>query len=417
MTPIFNFLKGNSMNHFIGFFSLRHFFIFAATSAVICSSSFAETSAVEAQALGIGALFKAHVSALEALQLSAPSSSPLGWHLGAMTAGFGVSGNGIFGAVSAGGTVSVTATWEKLTEASAVLQNTNATPRSNPRTVVVDASMSETEFDQQLEPAIRVALATGAVKNEEALRANLQAKAQDFLKLAQVLSTISSGAEWDVAGLQLQLAFNASGEVTPLIGVGGGASISLLWQKPSNSKISSDDPSGPNNSSGNLTSNLANNLDQFSKIISEELSIAVAQSDTLKNSNFVLNEMMVGIQVTATEDVAIGQAGGSLTGELKFVRKKKVLHHTESALAANSMIPMISGSIPADQFSKGLKDAIDKSATLAKLGAKQNSKNWGLTSVSATFSASASGALSFASGSVKGQIGLSFKHIQILGAE
>jgi hypothetical protein len=47
-------------------FSLKAFFIFAAASAVACNPSWGGTSAPEltSQALGIGALFKAHVSAL-----------------------------------------------------------------------------------------------------------------------------------------------------------------------------------------------------------------------------------------------------------------------------------------------------------------------------------------------------------------
>jgi hypothetical protein len=364
-------------------FSLKAFFIFAAASAVACNPSWGGTSAPEltSQALGIGALFKAHVSALEAIQSGAAPAPSSAWHLAAMSAGFGFSPDGIFGAITATGTVSVSATWENKAETSAV-------SRSNPRAVVLSASMNETDFEQQLEPAIRLALTSGAVKDEAALRSNLHAKARVFFQLAQALSAVNSGTEWDVSGLQLQLSFNASGDVIPLVQVGGTASLTLLWQKPS----------GLENVSSN-NSTLSHNLSQLSKAISAEIPLAVAESNALSASGFELNQLLVGIILTASEDVAIGQAGGSLSGELKFARRKGAPH--AQVQTSN------------DQFSSGLKEAIDLSSTLAKLGAAQDTKNWKLTSVSTTFSASASGKLTFVTTGAKGQIGLSFKRTRV----
>lgn len=363
-------------------------------------------------------LFRTHVRALESLPEESLVPSPGStWGLRGMTAEFGISSSGIFGALSDSGSLTVSASWKNQKAPSSLNE-------SGQRSIEVNTSTDEEALDVQFETVIRAAVASGAVQNEAMLRAHLRQQGRDFLTLAQAMASVSSNQEWDASGLKLELSFHASGDVTPVVGVGGTVDLSLTWSKPA---APLEVPPSP----------LRDSLKDFVEAVSEEIPIALSESSSAPGADFKLKMFTVGIVVTIDGDIGVVDAGGSISAELIFSHKaltsrapnvrsisrfvnligskeeKRSRFASAKGIAASdsrlaNAEPAIIFKIPKEQFKKGLAKAIDMTAFVAKQGASQDSANWKLSTVSAVFGLSITGDLAFATVEAKGQIGLRF---------
>jgi hypothetical protein len=108
-----------------------------------------ETPSAETDA-AVRGVFGANTSALSDVTLPLPQAS---WHLDGMLAEFGVSVNGIFGALLMNGTSTIRGTWQLVSSPAPQKQLPTPTAR-------VSASTSSADLARQLEPAINAAVAS-----------------------------------------------------------------------------------------------------------------------------------------------------------------------------------------------------------------------------------------------------------------
>ena len=331
------------------------------------------------------------------------------WHLAAMMAEFSVSVKGLIGALIMKGQPAVVASWRK--------QNPKQPERSmlDPQMAVdltaADAVASEhtTEEDlmRQLEPAVRAAVASKRVKNENALRKNLGKAAGEFLTVARVLQK-TEGREWWLQRYRLDLTFDLSGKVTAVIGAGAETRLRMEWHRIM-PKAASSGVAAP--------VAFANDREQriyaFADGMLKSLEAAGREFRAVSDHGFKAHTFRVGVGFTAEGDIGIVKTGSSITGHVYFTSnvKKPSVNPTPRPFAAMidvsgldlnvpEVTPLIAENrvrfVDGKKFVKGLKKAAKLGGFFAKRASKSKSGKWKIFEIKTSFDLSLSGKVGLA---------------------
>jgi hypothetical protein len=403
--------------------------------------------------------FKANVSALsQATDAQAANSTlPVSvnshpsdwtpWHLDGMVGYYAISQGGILGALLYSGTESIKLTWQKVAPPAVVpaaaspsapvvtttaipelpATLTSATASSSTQSLKTPAlkvtpQMTASDLPAALEPSIQVALASGKIQNESVFRTNLLSHAQRFFSVAQVLSSIPRASEWYVDGYQLNLSVSASGQVTPLIGVGGAVSLYFDWSRSTDPTAAATltDTNAPS-PDGNL---LTNELKNFVSLMSSEIPQAITESMSVQKNGFYLDMIQIGLGVTAGGSIGVAQATGGDIGRVIFKRDVTVSAPStpisvESTQELNVM-PALASSAPAGfsyrinarKVRNSLKKAISMANYFAARAKNAETARYHLNQIEAEFDMSLGGDLKLAVVNGIGQFVLDFDWIK-----
>jgi hypothetical protein len=369
----------------------------------------------------------ANVTALDQAQLPVASSTSTPssrlsthpanwapWHLDGMVGYFAVSQGGILGALLYAGTESIKLTWQK----AETVSTAPAAPIPAPLLAMkVTPDMTAQDLPNALEPSIQVALASGAIKDEVTFRRNILLHAEKFFNICQLLNMITRSPGWYVDGYQLNVNFSASGQVTPLIGVGGSVNLYFDWSR------TTDPTTQPTTTT--YSAQTTNQLNSFVQLMSAAIPEAVQDSADIEKSGFHLDMVQVGLGITAGGDVGVAQATGGDIGRILF---KRDLHVNQSPNASVSPAPandqelnLVSTDVSKGEtvvkvntrkFSNGLKKAIKMATYFADRAHKNSNSKYKLNQIEAEFDTSLSGSLKLATVNGIGQFVLDFDLIQ-----
>ncbi len=359
--------------------------------------------------------------------MSFQSTSP--WHLDGLMADFSISQGGLFGILLGPGTPSVRSIW-RINQPQAVPSHQKKLAKS--RSVSVSAHSKPSDVVRQMEPMIRAAVATGAVQNETNLRRNLRLQAASFIRLCRAMDRVHVNGPWHVDAFQLFLTFDAYGQVTPTVGVGGTVNVSFDWQRASD-----DSPDV-------AVTPLAHNLDQFTQLIEEELQIVSQESHDLPGLGFELSEFEVGMGLTAGGDIGMIGISGGISARLIFLKddppapdpsvpfyeigvrsvnliktssdkatfdyaSRKGIAYKRAKLA--SAQDAVVYEIPREQFREGLRQAIGMGSFFVNLAKRATMPNWSLGDIRTEFDLSIGGSFALATFDVSGQITMDFSPV------
>ncbi len=400
------------------------------------SSDLEETSATADAS--VRSLFRSHTKALESsvadVSPFASFAAPLGapsdwvpWHLDGMIATFAVDVSGIFGALLFDGTASVRGIWQQVrkTPAAASLGAGKAS------SVRFESKMTQDELSARLEPIIQSVVASGKVRDERALRSNLQARGQGFLAACAALEALPRPRGWHVDSFQLQLTIGASGQVTPAIGVGGVLNIFFDWQKQDDAAPVPAAPPAPG---------LAQNLPAFVRVFQSSLASLPADRLFLRDAGFVMNQFQLGVAVGVGGDIGVARVAAVANGKIIFKADasqlsaaafeprfenaafvslvSKGMAEEPVAFAAANGIPAetrLNGSVSykmgADGMSRGLEKALRMASYFARQARRADTRNWKVNLIEAEFDASVTGDLKIATVGGQGQFLLDFNRI------
>jgi hypothetical protein len=377
----------------------------------------AKTDKVVQSALG------ANVAALDQAQSVEPvSSAPKSgahpadwtpWHLDGMVGYFAVSQGGILGALLYSGTESIKLTWQKSTAAPAAA----APPKPAPLLAMrVTPDMQSQDIPAALEPSIQVALASGAIQDEGTFRKNILLHAEKFFNICQLLNQISRSPGWYVDGYQLDVNFSASGQVTPLIGVGGSVNLYFDWSRTTDTT--------PKVASSDYPAETTTQLNGFVQLMSAAIPEAIQDSSEIEKAGFKLDMVQVGLGITAGGDVGVVQATGGDIGRILFKRDLTV-NQTPSGLASPAPVAEQLNIVSTDKtdgetvvrvdsrkFKNGLKKAIKMASYFAQRANKKTNSKYKLNQIEAEFDTSLSGDLKLATVNGLGQFVLDFDLIK-----
>jgi hypothetical protein len=329
----------------------------------------------------VRSVFKAESSILSSVTLPVPQPS---WTLDGMIADFAVSMNGVFGALLGGGTASVKGTWQKTAAPHSLVLAKMPTAR-------VNALTTSESLARQLEPAVRSAISTGAVHDESRLRSNLQRESEEFRRVCHALDSVPLAPGWHVDGFQLQLTFDASGNITPVLGAGGVFNLFLDWQKTDEDNSDTDPV-------------LNQSVARLTRLVSSVIPQALSETQDIRSAGFTLDQFQLGLALSAQGEVGIAQDQGALTGKIVFKKDG------EEGLADSPPDDSVSW-IDRTHFEHGLKRALKMAAFFTSMASEADTASWRVNQIEAEFDASIGGEIRLATVNGTGQIVLDFDRI------
>jgi hypothetical protein len=150
-------------------------------------------------------------------------------------------------------------------------------------------------------------MATGKVKNETALRHNLDEAATEFFELARAVPD-QNGRRWWASRLRVDVWIDIEGKVHPEVSVGAEVKLRFEWFR----LMTKDGRSMPV-----VQEPLSEKQEKFNRFVRETSDDARDVSyETFQKSGFFPNYIKMGIGLTAKGDFGVVKFGGGLYGYL-----------------------------------------------------------------------------------------------------
>jgi hypothetical protein len=368
-----------------------------------------------------------------------PSSKPIDWvpwHLQGIIASFGISADGIFGSLVGAGEAAVKGVWQRTDMPQKELKVADGKKAD----LVVTSASKPADVSRQLEPALRAALATGLVKKPDLLRARLMKMGEQFRVLSQALATTRFFRGWKVENYRLEVGFSAEGEVASVGSVGAAVRFRFDWEK---SVAETSD-------SSSVTPALGQSMREFVQTMVEDIEASVEQTRGLSRSGYELEEVRVGLGITAGGEIGIADSEVSAMGSITFARDEGEQSQVQtSSENLTEFVSLVSSSVDADQmryaaqvgtpftltralnesiksaavsgssnrilyrvnrhrFRKGLARAIQLGSFFAKMAGSARASKWQLEEIETEFEVSVGGTVGVATVSGDGAVILTF---------
>jgi len=364
------------------------------------------------------------------------------WHLDGMIANFAVSGGGLFGPLMLDGEASVKATWRRISKQKSDRPGlAKSSVAKKPAAFKFRSKMTDQEIAKMLEPAVRSAVATKTVRNERAFRHNLNQQGKSFARMARLMNRVPGRGGWHLHGYELKLAFNAQGQVSATMGVGGSLTVYFRWEEEERSPfLQNTEPLV------GLDEVLYGNLLAFTRTMGSLIPEALNDAREILRSGFELREFMVGVGVTVGGDIGVASVEGSVDGKIIFRTPKNVAATDHGLIGETSVtgqqldrgdefVTMVTSIAPSAQhlvyakqigtnfqlladagvyriarsrFRSGMKDALTMGAYFAEQGRKEDTASWKLTELETEFQASIGGDVSVVTVNGRGNFALNF---------
>lgn len=317
-------------------------------------------------------LFDAQAVALDGTAV--PAKTP--WRLAAVMTELSVSASGWLGFLVQKGTPSVTTVWRRQ-QPVPVAGAASFDADEESEGTSLRPEMTRAEVENALEPAVRALLASGAIRGEANLRHGLQIAAEDFQNSVALLSATTSKGQWWISRFRLDVAVDASGNVSPAVTLGAEAKVRFEWHRLQEKKVEAPAPS-PRFAFTSGTG-LGESLATFATNLADDLS-EIADDEATSVKGFRAYGYRVGLGITKKGNVGVAKASGALTGHLYFSRDVKKPVVRPKPLAAGDSILLVDDAkedrtrkVERRVFRKGLKKAL----RIGRFFARRASKNRG----------------------------------------
>jgi hypothetical protein len=171
-------------------------------------------------------------------------------------------------------------------------------------------------MDSQVDDAVRSVMATGRVRNESRLRAELKKAVADFRSVTSILDTNAAGSLWWPSRLRLDMVVAASGKVNNVLtSVGGSVRIRIEFLRALNPATKPQKPAMVA-STDRRSVEARRSLNEFVNIVASELNYISATNKDLQGIKpFVFS---VGIGMTAGGAFGVAKTSGQVIGYLCF---------------------------------------------------------------------------------------------------
>ena len=318
------------------------------------------------------------------------------WHLEFITSELALTAQGLIGALTVKGTPGIQLYWRR-----------QGTPPASPQTFdASDASVTLSEkttvqdIQNQLEPVVKTAEASGQVKDTSNLRENISRAATQLHRLAQALeSTDGQGTSFWVSGFRFDFTLDEGGNVFPIGTKGGDIRFRFEWKRLKR-KTAPPPQALPAMAEGKT--GFEDSLIQLARTLQLQLDAAVGESDLGNaDSEFKIASYRVGIGLTKKGKIGIAQGSATLTGHLNFSSdtKKPIVYPRKDADSSAPVLLLGNGngsdsepvySVNAGQVRKGLVKAMNIGKFFARTGPKRDA-GWKIYLMKAGFDMSLSG--------------------------
>lgn len=236
-----------------------------------------------------------------------------------------LTGSGVIGVLALKGTATVRAFWRKqgppetkksnLAESS--LQTSNEDVFAGP-TVPVNESSTPEQMVVQLEPAIKAAVATGKIKDNEILRKNLLNAAKDFHAIATFIPSTSEDLPWWVSRFRLDFSIDASGRVEPVGFVGGEAQFRFEWHRIKRTESSTTQPKKLSMEGlSEKQINIRKSIQEFIQSTAVDLSEAFEDHSKF---GFKAHQMRMGLGISIKGNIGLIKGSAGVVGQIYFTR-------------------------------------------------------------------------------------------------
>lgn len=240
------------------------------------------------------------------------------WRLAAMSTEFGITTDGLFGALFSEGSASVVTKWIRADEGGASFSTDRTglieSKKKRPDLLITGTATSAAVV-RQLEPSIRAALATGRIKNETALRKTLLSTAETFRHLTSRLSTLEVDENrFQPSAFRLEIAVDGEGQLTPVVSAGAEVKFRLDWV------INNEDEGGTRIAANttNSSDRIGKGIEDFVRSIAPDLDAAVRETPSIDQSGFKLSKVRVGLGISASYDFGVAESSASMMGSIVF---------------------------------------------------------------------------------------------------
>lgn len=356
------------------------------------------------------------------------------WHLEGMIANFGISLDGIVGTMGLGGSAAIKGVWRKVAPES---QSAAVAPKAESKVskgggekiFVVDGSEGANPR-KQLEPAINAALASGKVKDAGKFRQGVMKIGEQFSEMTRTLESIHFADGWSAEALRLEVTVDASGMVTPGISVGGTLYLRLDWLRPE-----ADMEHAESKPQSVPASELGRNLSGFTQAMAQEIQAASEEAEDFHASGFELEEVRIGIGVTAGGEIGVAQTSASVMGSITFEKEgeeekpeggssspsadsialigseadpEKASYAARNGVEIESFWDGIVYRVKRSNFRRGLVRAIGMGEFFARNASHVESERWKVSEIEAEFQMSVGGTLGVVTVDASGLVVLGF---------
>ncbi|MBF0206412.1 MAG: hypothetical protein HQK53_05945 [Oligoflexia bacterium] len=308
-----------------------------------------------------------HILSINETVVSGLKTEQHGMHLSNLRLDLGVSASGMLGIVAASGQPFVEMYWRRC--GGGVPKNTNLAKNAmseyfdeseysdksensyrseeernlvpSENTLRINKDMSSSELDAQVEPVVKMAIASGKIRNSQQLRKNIRQVVKLFHSSVSTLdSPESEKYQWWPATFRLDFEIEASGTIVLIpvkVAVGGKMRFRVEWVRLQKNTMPKDNGmmvAAMNKISTNDHTSINPHLLSFVKSVSSALdtlpetattSSSTTSSTSRTNSEkkeFKLDRISVGVGFSVTGKVFLAKLKAGATGYLYFKKGK-----------------------------------------------------------------------------------------------
>lgn len=363
------------------------------------------------------------------------------WHLDGLEASFGVQDTGFFGILLFNGSASVKGTWQRQTTKNKFdLATTPARkPRKAKSAIKISNRMSDRDLLRAIEPAVRAAVATRSVRNENALRKNLLTEARRFAGHCRLMQLLPATEVWKLNEFQLWVAVTVEGQVSTTIAAAGSMSLYFVWQMPDETERAQLRAEKLSSFSVQEQVKL-DRLSSFVKTITQVIPDAHRESTELRRMGFDFNGFQMGFYVGVEADFGIAAGQAQVGFKLIFAKSEQsisavsdttlspktqsrenlpvVYYRPASRLGISEKSSKVEfGEISRDQLKTGLRFAMEMGTYFAERAREVDADEWKLASLQAEFGLLVGGEIKLVALESQTSFGFSFERLTEVPAE
>lgn len=209
--------------------------------------------------------------------------------------------------------------------------------------IFISSEMNNEDIKKEIMPIYELALASGKIKNQNALFENLMKKAIDFQSMIRTIENSDVDSNWFPYKYQLELQVSMEGKVSPVFVAGTVLRFRMEWwrlEKKTTKKL--------------VTKRSPSFNEKFISALASDLSVL---SEIKLDNGFEFNFFKIGLGVGVEGKFQIAKAKGHAIGSIFFMKKQNSTKSVSKSFSEISTYPMIENNIhqiSRDSFREGL---------------------------------------------------------------
>ena len=339
------------------------------------------------------------------------------WKLRGLMWNFGVSSSGILGLVFGSGKVGLETIY---TRKDISEKSTTSLKDTTLSAMEFTGTEKTTEIPPQFEATIRSLVSKGKLRNEAHLRKELISATDRFREMIRAVKSVPDSLHnFYLHGIQIELSFDAEGNLVAPISAGTSLGFRFNWvrEKSTNHPDSDDEPKtefGKNMSRqlGALVQNISADMDSL---------VEGPTAENINSNGYQLMEIKPYIAIGQEGNIGIASVSSEWLAMLRFYRKENPSKELTKLAPPSENLPVFvgnteSGSIIIQanhwRFTRGLRRAMKIANFFAQRSNGLNSSKWQLKEFSPSFEVTKNGSIGLVSVEGTAGIEISFSKLE-----